>query len=45
MICLDSTASVTLRNKLGDILLHVGPLVPLAQIMVHLVAARMDRQL
>ena len=45
MICLDSPTSVTLCNILGDILLHVGPPVQLAQIMVHLVAARMDGQL
>jgi len=45
MICFNSPTSVALRDVLGDVLLHVGPPVQVAQIMIHLVAARMDRQL
>ena len=45
VVVLNSPTSVALRDVLGDILLHVRPQVQVAQIMVHLVTARMDRQL
>ena len=45
MVGLNSPISVALRDVLGDVLLHVGPPIQVAQIMVHLVVARMDRQL
>ena len=45
MVGLNSPTSVALRDVLGDVLLLVGPPIQVAQIMVHLVAARMDRQL
>ena len=44
MVGLNSPTSVALRYILGDVLLHVGPPIQVAQIMVHLIAARMDRQ-
>ena len=45
MVSLNSPTSVTLHDVLGDVLLYVGPPIQVAQMMVHLVAARMDRQL
>ena len=45
MICFNSPTSVALHDVLGDVLLHVGPPVQVAKIMIHLVAARMDKQL
>ena len=41
----NSPTGVALRDVLGDVLLHVRPPIQVAHIMVHLVAARMDRQL
>jgi hypothetical protein len=45
MICFNSTISVALHDVPGDVLLHVRPPVQVAQIIVYLVTARMNRQL
>ena len=45
MICFNPTTSVALRDVPGDVLLHVRPPIQVAQIMVHLITARMNRQL
>ena len=45
MICFNCPTVVALRNILGDGLLNVRPPIQVAQIMVHLVTARMNRQL
>ena len=45
MVCPNSSTSVTFCDVLGDILLHIGPPIQVAQIMVYLVTSWMDGQL
>src|SRR4051812_38950618 len=44
MFCLDAMANVTFRNISGNVLLHVRPPEPLTNVLVHLGAARVNRQ-
>src|SRR4051812_4137965 len=44
MFCLDATANVTFINITSNVLLHARPPVPLTNVLVHLGAARVNRQ-
>src|SRR3954466_17041 len=44
IFCLDATANVTLINITSNVLLHIRPLVPLTNVLVHLGATRVNRQ-
>src|SRR3954463_6216180 len=44
MFCLDATTNVTFINITSNVLLHVRPPVPLANVVVHLGATGVNRQ-
>src|ERR1041384_5964230 len=44
IFCLDATANVTLINITSNVLFHTRPPIPLANVLVHLGATRVNRQ-
>src|SRR3954471_13736097 len=44
MFCFDATTNITLINITSNVLFHVGPPVPLSNVLVHLGTTRVNRQ-